>query len=96
MRQATVVGLALALAGCATTQPGRSATPAPTSAQSRPAAATPAPALCIVDGQESSCQDVLQMPRDRIESVEVLKGRAAAALYGSRAAAGVIVVTTKH
>ncbi|MFN2567491.1 MAG: TonB-dependent receptor plug domain-containing protein [Gemmatimonadaceae bacterium] len=96
MRQATVVGLALALAGCATTQPRRSATPAPTTAQSRSATATQEPALCIVDGKESSCQDVLQMPRDRIERVEVLKGSAATALYGSRFAAGVVVVTTKR
>src|SRR5690606_37504545 len=31
-----------------------------------------------------------------IESVEVVKGAAAASLYGSRAAAGVIQITTKH
>jgi TonB-dependent SusC/RagA subfamily outer membrane receptor len=96
MRHVTLVALALALAGCAARQPGRSATPAPTAAQSRSATATPAPALCIVDGQEASCQDVMQMPRARIETVEVLKGSAATALYGRRAAAGVIVVTTKH
>jgi Ca-activated chloride channel homolog len=95
MRQATVVGLALALTGCATTQPGRSAIPASPAAQSRSAAASQVPALCIVDGREWSCQDFLQMPGARIESVEVLKGDAATALYGSRAAAGVVVVTTK-
>jgi TonB-linked SusC/RagA family outer membrane protein len=33
---------------------------------------------------------------DDIESVNVLKGGAAAALYGSRGANGVIVITTKH
>lgn len=33
---------------------------------------------------------------DDIESINVMKGAAAAALYGSRAAAGVIIVTTKR
>lgn len=33
---------------------------------------------------------------DAIESVNVLKGAAASALYGSRAANGVIIITTKH
>ncbi|WP_350293649.1 SusC/RagA family TonB-linked outer membrane protein [uncultured Croceitalea sp.] len=33
---------------------------------------------------------------DDVESVSVLKGGAAAALYGSRAAAGVIIITTKN
>jgi TonB-dependent SusC/RagA subfamily outer membrane receptor len=32
---------------------------------------------------------------DRIESIEVVKGAAAAALYGSRAAGGVIMIRTK-
>ena len=32
---------------------------------------------------------------DDIESITVLKGAASAALYGSRAAAGVIVINTK-
>ena len=32
---------------------------------------------------------------DNIESINVLKGAAASALYGSRAAGGVIVITTK-
>ena len=31
-----------------------------------------------------------------IESVEILKGAAAAAIYGARAANGVILITTKH
>lgn len=34
-------------------------------------------------------------PND-IESVEILKGAAAAAIYGSRAAQGVVLITTKH
>jgi TonB-dependent SusC/RagA subfamily outer membrane receptor len=33
---------------------------------------------------------------DDIESIEVIKGDAARALYGERAAGGVIQITTKH
>jgi len=33
---------------------------------------------------------------DDIENVSVLKGPAAAALYGSRASNGAIIITTKH
>lgn len=98
MRQVTLVGfaLALALAGCMTMRPTHTAAPAPTLAESFAATATPVPTFCIVDGQESSCRDVLQMATARIENVDVLKGNAAAALYGSRARGGVVVVSTKH
>jgi len=95
MRQATVVGLALALAGCATAHPRRSATPAPATAESRCATAPAASPLYVVDGKQSTCEDVMQMPRDRIDRIEILKGEAAAAIYGSRGANGVILVTTK-
>lgn len=33
---------------------------------------------------------------DDIESIEVLKGASASAIYGSKASAGVIIITTKH
>src|SRR5439155_12913626 len=33
---------------------------------------------------------------DDVENVEILKGAAAAAIYGARAANGVILITTKH
>jgi TonB-linked SusC/RagA family outer membrane protein len=33
---------------------------------------------------------------DDIQSIEILKGAAAAAIYGSRAAQGVVLITTKH
>lgn len=48
--------------------------------------------LVLVDGVEFSLADV--NPND-IESISVLKDAAAAAIYGSRAASGVILVTTK-
>jgi|GEM_PF-1129139 len=45
-------------------------------------------------GQTTSRFDDLDY--NNIENVEVLRGPAAAALYGTEAAAGVIVITTKH
>ena len=48
--------------------------------------------MILVDGIEASMDDI--NPND-IESVSVLKDAAAAAIYGTRAANGVILVTTK-
>lgn len=48
--------------------------------------------LFVIDGIPGSSNDVAA---DDIESISVLKGPAAAALYGSRAAAGVVLITTK-
>jgi TonB-linked SusC/RagA family outer membrane protein len=48
--------------------------------------------LFVIDGVPGGSNDVAS---DDIASISVLKGPAAAALYGSRAAAGVILVTTK-
>lgn len=48
--------------------------------------------MTVVDGIPAGINDVA--PED-IESISVLKGPAAAALYGSRAGAGVILITTK-
>jgi TonB-dependent SusC/RagA subfamily outer membrane receptor len=52
-------------------------------------------------GGSSSSQDnpvnrVADLNPNDIEDVEVLKGAAAAALYGSKAANGVVIITTKH
>jgi TonB-dependent starch-binding outer membrane protein SusC len=47
-----------------------------------------------IGGQGTSRFDDLDF--EDIESVEVLKGSAAAALYGTQAASGVLVITTKH
>jgi len=49
--------------------------------------------LVIVDGVESS---LTQIPASDIESVSVLKDAASAAIYGVRAANGVVLVTTKR
>lgn len=48
--------------------------------------------LYIVDGIYSSS---LMVSSEEIESIEVLKDASAAAIYGSRAANGVVIVTTK-
>lgn len=48
--------------------------------------------LFVIDGIPGGSNDVAS---DDIESISVLKGPAAAALYGSRAAAGVVLITTK-
>lgn len=49
----------------------------------------------ILDGIEVSMQDLYDLNMNEIESVNVLKDASAAALYGSRAANGVIVITRK-
>lgn len=49
--------------------------------------------LILVDGMSMSIADI--MPTD-IESISVLKDAASAAIYGSRAANGVILITTKQ
>ncbi len=60
--------------------------------------AVPSP-LFVVDGvflnqgQSVTTQDIEALD---VESIEVIKGAAAASLYGSRAAAGVIAITTKR
>ncbi|GAB5554247.1 MAG: SusC/RagA family TonB-linked outer membrane protein [Saprospiraceae bacterium] len=48
--------------------------------------------LFVIDGIPAGSNDVAS---DDIASISVLKGPAAAALYGSRAAAGVVLITTK-
>jgi len=49
----------------------------------------------MLDGFEVTLQKVIDMDINRIESVTLLKDAAATAVYGSRAANGVIVITTK-
>jgi TonB-linked SusC/RagA family outer membrane protein len=53
--------------------------------------------LIIVDGVPSGNPNVLaDISADNIASVSVLKGPSAAALYGSRAGNGVLIITTKN
>lgn len=48
----------------------------------------------IMDGFQISIQKLYDMDPSRIESITILKDAAATALYGSRAANGVVVITT--
>ena len=50
--------------------------------------------LYVIDGYPAG-NDVFINPND-IESIDILKDAASAAIYGSRAAGGVVLITTKH
>lgn len=50
--------------------------------------------MFILDGFEVSVEKIYDFDMNRVESVTILKDAAATAMYGSRAANGVIVVTT--
>jgi TonB-linked SusC/RagA family outer membrane protein len=50
--------------------------------------------LFILDGFETSLQRIVDLDPNRIESVTILKDAASTAFFGSRAANGVILVTT--
>ena len=50
--------------------------------------------LFIMDGFEISVQKLYDMDPSRIESITILKDAAATAMYGSRAANGVVIITT--
>lgn len=52
--------------------------------------------LYVIDGVISSATDFNTLSSNEIDNVTVLKDAASAAVYGSRAAGGVIVVTTKR
>ena len=51
--------------------------------------------MLLIDGVECSLSQLSEIPAADIESVSVLKDAASAAIYGVRAANGVILVTTK-
>lgn len=51
--------------------------------------------LFILDGFETSLRSIMDLSMDRIASVTILKDAASTAIYGSKAANGVVVVETK-
>ena len=53
-------------------------------------------ALIVLDGVEITAQMLSNIPPESIESFSVLKDATATALYGSRGANGVIIITTKE
>jgi TonB-linked SusC/RagA family outer membrane protein len=52
--------------------------------------------LFILDGFETNLQKIYDLDMNRVASVTILKDAAAKAIYGSRAANGVVVVETKR
>lgn len=52
--------------------------------------------LVVVDGVQGNMDLLRQVPPNEIESVDVLKDASATAVYGSRGAPGVLIVTTKR
>lgn len=59
-------------------------------------ASNPNQPLFILDGFESTLAIISDLSMDRVESITLLKDAAAAAIYGSKAANGVVVVETKR
>ena len=51
--------------------------------------------LVVVDGIQSDLTSLRQVPPSEIASVDILKDASATAIYGSRGATGVIIITTK-
>ena len=51
--------------------------------------------LFILDGVETTLETIINLNMDRVASVTILKDAASTAIYGSKAANGVIVVETK-
>lgn len=51
--------------------------------------------LLVIDGVPYGNMNLGNIPQDDIESIDVLKGPTAAALYGSRGGGGAVIVTTK-
>ena len=51
--------------------------------------------LFILDGFETTAETIMDMDMNRIESITILKDASAKALYGSKAANGVVVIETK-
>jgi len=59
-------------------------------------AANPNQPLFILDGFESTLAIIADLSMDRVESITLLKDASATAIYGSKAANGVVVIETKR
>ena len=51
--------------------------------------------LFILDGFETTLQTIMDLNMNRVASVTLLKDAASTAIYGSKAANGVVVIETK-
>lgn len=72
--------------------PGKSATIKIRAASSITAGTEP---LYVIDGFPTSSDDMSNLNPEDIASIDVLKDASSAAIYGSRGANGVIIITTK-
>lgn len=104
-----VASVALLLAGCeadSVTAPAPASVDAPVaSGLAAPRAgpsifacrvgSTSAEPLFVVDGTIAPFETVRELDPDAIGSIEVVKGTAASDVYGSRASAGVVLITTR-
>jgi iron complex outermembrane receptor protein len=52
--------------------------------------------LVVIDGVQGTLEFLNQLPPSEIENIDILKDASATAIYGSRGAAGVVLVTTKR
>lgn len=52
--------------------------------------------LYVIDGIPAEQADMIAINPDDIQSIDILKDASAAAIYGSRAANGVVLITTKR
>ena len=59
-------------------------------------AVTQAQRGAISSDQEDSMNRIADLNPNDIESVQILKGASASAMYGSKASNGVVIITTKH
>ncbi len=94
VRWTALAGAVVVSGGCADVATGVSPAPAPSVAR------VDASPLVVVDGVPYDLEKgpglLAKLEPDAIASVEILKGPAATALYGSRAAEGVILITTRR
>lgn len=75
---------------------GTSSFPAETSTLKSNYQHQPNQPLFILDGFETTVEHVIDLDMNRVESVTILKDASAKALYGNKAANGVIVIETKR
>jgi TonB-dependent SusC/RagA subfamily outer membrane receptor len=88
--------LAIGLVGACVPAKAKVATPAAATGPAACAEGDIAAAVFMIDGQPVTCTAAMSLPKERIESVEILKGEAARALYGARGSAGVVMIQTKQ
>ena len=92
MRKIALLLSLVALTACAEKLTGPEAQEAVVAYRDQVIATQP---LIFVNGVEADTGTVRKLDELNIESIEVIKGKAAVAQYGERAAKGVILVKTK-